>query len=140
MDLSKTRRSLIWKVKKLPLLNTLKITKKTGIQVFDKDTSPIYKLYNLKPPHLRHLHFTAAAMLGVLGGEEPTSANIEKVLCSVGIDADYWRMYRVTQADEGQLVECRIQIFRYLQTRVFVWLYENVNVNVNDRLSVLMST
>ena len=86
------------------------------------------------------LHFTAAAMLSVLGGEEPTSANLDKVLCSVGIDADSWRMYRVTQADGGQLVECRIQIFRYLQTRVVVWLYENVNVNVNDRLSVLMST
>ena len=140
MDLSKTRRSLIWKVKKLPLLNTLKITKKTGIQVFDKDTSPIYKLYNLKPPHLRHLHFTAAAMLGVLGGEEPTSANIEKVLCSVGIDADSWRMYRVTQADGGQLVECRIQIFRYLQnrTRVVVWLYENVNIE--GQIVGLMST
>ena len=69
-------------------------------------------------------------MLGVLGGEEPTSANIEKVLCSVGIDADSWRMYRVTQADGGQLVECRIQIFRYLQnrTRVVVWHYENVNI------------
>ena len=82
-------------MKKLPLLNTLKITKKTGIQVFDKDTSPIYKLYNLKPPHLRHLHFTAAAMLGVLGGEEPTSANIEKVLSSVGVEVDKKNLFQV---------------------------------------------
>ena len=75
-------------------------------------------------------------MLSVLGGEETTSANLDKVLFSVGIDADSWRMYRVTQADGGQLVECRIQIFRYLQnrTRVVVWLYENVNTRIEGQI------
>ena len=38
VDLSESRRSVIWKVKKCPWLNTLNVTNKSGLMFLTKDT------------------------------------------------------------------------------------------------------
>ena len=57
VDLSETRRSLIWKVEKFPLLNTLKITNKTGLNLSGIRHSN--KISNLarRTPQLKKIHF-----------------------------------------------------------------------------------
>ena len=77
VDLSETRRSLIWKVTKCPWLNTLKITNKTGIQGYDPRN--LKKLSNLsrRTPHLKKIHFIGfrfkvdeeLLLLSCIGGE-----------------------------------------------------------------------
>ena len=57
VDISETRRSLIWKVKKCPWLNTLKITNKARLNVYDK--RHLNMIINLmrRTPHLTRMIF-----------------------------------------------------------------------------------
>ena len=57
VDLSETRRSLLMKVEKFPFLNTLKITNKTRLNLFDTRLKD--KISNLarRSPQLMKIHF-----------------------------------------------------------------------------------
>ena len=57
VDLSETRRSLIWKVNRCPWLNTLKITNKTGLNVYDKRHSNMIINLMRRTPHLTRMIF-----------------------------------------------------------------------------------
>jgi len=51
------------------------------------------------------MRYVAAAMLAVLGGGEPTAANIKKILSSVGIDADDAKVDMVAKELAGKNIE-----------------------------------
>ena len=51
------------------------------------------------------MRYVAAAMLAVLGGGEPTAANIKKILSSVGIDADAAKVDMVVKELAGKNIE-----------------------------------
>ena len=57
VDLSETRRSLIWKVNRCPWLNTLKITNKTRLNVYDKRHSNMIINLMRRTPHLTRMIF-----------------------------------------------------------------------------------
>ena len=57
VDLSESRRSVIWKVKKCPWLNTLKVTNKFGLDVSDKRHSNMISSLDRRAPHLKRIHF-----------------------------------------------------------------------------------
>ena len=57
VDLSETRRSLIWKVNRCPWLNTLKITNKAGLNVYDKRHSNMIINLMRRTPHLTRMIF-----------------------------------------------------------------------------------
>ena len=52
-----------------------------------------------------NMRYVAAAMLAVLGGGEPTAANIKKILSSVGIDADDAKVDMVAKELAGKNIE-----------------------------------
>ena len=62
VDLSESRRSLIWKVTRCPLLNTLKITNRTRIHY--SDTRNLNKLTSLsrRTPHLKKIQLIGFMM------------------------------------------------------------------------------
>lgn len=52
------------------------------------------------------MRYVAAYLLAVLGGNEsPSAADIEKILSSVGIDADSERLKKVVEELKGKNVE-----------------------------------
>ena len=52
-----------------------------------------------------NMRYVAAAMLAVLGGGEPSAANIKKILSSVGIDADDSKVDLVAKELAGKNIE-----------------------------------
>ena len=75
VDLSETRRSLIWKVARCPWLNTLIITNKTGLNVSDIRHSNKISNFSRKIPHLKTIYFIGfkvdeeLLLLSCIGGE-----------------------------------------------------------------------
>ena len=51
------------------------------------------------------MRYVAAAMLAVLGGGEPTAANIKKTLSSLGIDANDAKIVMVAKELSGKKIE-----------------------------------
>ena len=51
------------------------------------------------------MRYVAAYLLGTLSGKEPTSADIEKILGSVGIEVDDEKLKKVFSELKGKNVE-----------------------------------
>lgn len=51
------------------------------------------------------MRYVAAYMLGVLSGKEPSSADIEKILSSVGIEVDESKLSKVISELKGKNIE-----------------------------------
>lgn len=51
------------------------------------------------------MRYVAAYLLGALSGKEPTSADIEKILGSVGIEVDHDKLKKVFDELKGKNLE-----------------------------------